>query len=142
MTQDAPAEPASTPATDATPSPGPSPTANAVDTADEREPVELIKELGDLRNSQVLVYFLGDRSGAPAGINEDQVRPLYEHLRLLGKVERLDLFVYSRGGAIEVPWKLVSVVLSDFRPRGSTGPRSSRRAAHRQTRRRLSPCPR
>jgi len=35
---------------------------------------------------------------------------MYNQLRRIGKVERLDLFLYSRGGAVEVPWKMVCML--------------------------------
>jgi hypothetical protein len=35
---------------------------------------------------------------------------MYEHVRRIGRVDRLDLFLYSRGGAVEVPWRIVSML--------------------------------
>ncbi len=58
----------------------------------------------------MLAYVTGDRAPAPAQIGDDAVRPIYEHLRHLGKVKRLDLFLYSRGGAIDVPWRIVTAL--------------------------------
>jgi ClpP class serine protease len=43
-------------------------------------------------------------------IGDDAVRPLHAHLRAMGHVEKLDLFIYSRGGAIDVPWRVVSAL--------------------------------
>ena len=68
----------------------------------------LIEELEQLRSSRVLVYVTGDRPPTAAQIGDDAVRPIYDQLRLLGKVERLDLFIYSRGGALDVPWRIAS----------------------------------
>jgi hypothetical protein len=45
-------------------------------------------------------------------IGDDAVRPLYQHIRSLGRVPRLDFFIYSRGGAIDVPWRIVSALRS------------------------------
>lgn len=70
----------------------------------------LIEEIQALRDSKVLTYITGDRAPAPAQIGDDAVRPMYEHLRQLGHVERLDLFIYSRGGAIDVPWRIVTAL--------------------------------
>jgi hypothetical protein len=74
----------------------------------ERE--SLIKELEETRGSKVLCYVTGDRNPAPAQIGDDALRPMYDHLRALGHVKKLDLFVYSRGGAIDVPWRIVSAL--------------------------------
>jgi ClpP class serine protease len=67
---------------------------------------ELIKKIQDLRGSKVLVYVTGDRPPAGANIGEDAVRPMLEHLRRIGQVDQLDVFIYSRGGAVDVPWRM------------------------------------
>lgn len=70
----------------------------------------LMEEIEGIRKSRVLAYVTGDRQPAQAQIGDDAVRPMYEHLRALAHVPRLDLFVYSRGGAIDVPWRLVTAL--------------------------------
>jgi len=74
------------------------------------ERLTLIQELEGLRGSRVLCYVTGDRPPAGAQIGDDAVRPLYEHLRALDPVDKLDLFIYSRGGATNVPWRMVSAI--------------------------------
>jgi hypothetical protein len=73
---------------------------------------DLIKKIEDLRGSKVLVYVTGDRTPIPSNIGDDAVRPIVEHLRRLGRVDQLDLFIYSRGGAIDVPWRLNNALRS------------------------------
>ena len=34
------------------------------------------------------------------------MRPIHDELRVIGEVPRVYLFVYSRGGALEVPWRI------------------------------------
>lgn len=68
----------------------------------------LIETLEELRGSRVLTYVTGDRSPTAAQIGDDAVRPIYDQLRELGQVEHLDLFIYSRGGALDVPWRIAS----------------------------------
>lgn len=77
---------------------------------DERK--ALIKEIEDARGSNVVVYFTADRQPiGGARIAEDAVRPLYRHLRaLMQEKPRLDLFVYSRGGDVSVPWRIVTMM--------------------------------
>lgn len=70
----------------------------------------LIQQIETLRGSRVLCYVTGDRSPAVAQIGDDAVRPMYERLREIGQVQTLDLFVYSRGGAIDVPWRIVTAL--------------------------------
>lgn len=69
-----------------------------------------IKRIEELRGSRVLTYITGDRQPVGAAIGDDAVRPMYDHLREVGQVEKLDLFLYSRGGAIDVPWRIVTAL--------------------------------
>jgi hypothetical protein len=69
----------------------------------------LIKTIQKIRGSKLIVYFTGDRRFASAMIAEDAVRPLYEHLLSIGKNSKIDLFLYSRGGDVSVPWRIVSM---------------------------------
>lgn len=70
---------------------------------------ELIKQIQSIRGSKVIVYFTGDRQIAGARIAEDTVRLLYDHLLSVVKNEKIDLFLYSRGGDVSVPWRIVSM---------------------------------
>jgi len=50
----------------------------------------------------------------PTNIAEDAVRLLYEHLLAMEvdperKTEKIDLFLYSRGGDVSVPWRIISM---------------------------------
>ena len=74
---------------------------------------KMIEDLEKKRQSKVIVYFTGDRHPFPSRIAEDAVRPLYEHLMDLnfdGGKEIIDLFLYSRGGDVSVPWRIASMV--------------------------------
>lgn len=70
---------------------------------------DLIKQIQSLRSSKAIVYFTGDRQLVGARIAEDAVRPLYEHLLSVGKSAKIDLFLYSRGGDVSVPWRIISM---------------------------------
>lgn len=74
--------------------------------------VQLIKELQDRRESRLIIYLCGDRTGAGSQIGDDAVRPIYDHLLALGiePVPRIDLFLYSIGGVVDVPWRIVSML--------------------------------
>ena len=74
---------------------------------------ELIKDLEKGRESKIIVYFTGDRQPFGSRIAEDAVRPLYEHLIHLDFNEKkkiIDLFLYSRGGDVSVPWRIASMI--------------------------------
>src|SRR2546422_602095 len=70
----------------------------------------LIEQIEAARGSRVLCYVTGDRAPAVAQIGDDAVRPMYDLLREMGQVEKLDFFIYSRGGAIDVPWRIVTAL--------------------------------
>ncbi len=76
--------------------------------------IELINKIQELRGSNVLVYFTGDRQPIGSRIAEDAVRPLYKHLLELAEAatgrQKIDLFLYSRGGDVSVPWRIVTMI--------------------------------
>lgn len=76
--------------------------------------LELIKRIEQLNDSHLLVYITGDRPGAAARIAEDAVRPMYEHLlafaNAMNRKQRIDLLIYSRGGDVSVPWRVISML--------------------------------
>lgn len=79
--------------------------------------LELITQIEEERASKVLVYFCGDRPIAGANIASDAIRPLYDHLLAFTtsdkKVKNIDLFLYSVGGRLEVPWR-IAVMFREF----------------------------
>jgi hypothetical protein len=77
------------------------------------ERIDLIRKIEDARGSRVLTYICSDRRGAAAQIGDDAVWPMFRQLRRMGKTDKLDLFLYSRGGAVEVPWK-ITCMLREF----------------------------
>ena len=76
------------------------------------ERVQIIRDIENARKSQLIVYFTGDRKPFGSRIAEDAVRPLYEHLlnlNLVKETKSVDLFLYSRGGDVSVPWRIASM---------------------------------
>lgn len=70
---------------------------------------DLIKQIQKARDSKVVTYVTGDRQPLGSRIAEDAVRPLYEHLLTIGRNKKIDLLLYSRGGDVSVPWRIVSM---------------------------------
>ncbi len=68
-----------------------------------------IKKLEGVRKSHVVTYLTADRGLVHIPVAEEIVRILFRHLQAMGKVDKLDLFIYSRGGDTNTPWPLVSV---------------------------------
>lgn len=78
---------------------------------DERK--DLIRQIQKYRKSKLVCYLTSDRAGVPnAQISGDAIRPIYNHLRPLGfrGTKRIDLFLYSRGGSVDVPWPLITML--------------------------------
>lgn len=71
----------------------------------------LIKQIEKLRNSRVITYITSDRQGpVNARIAMDIIPIVSEQLRKIGRVPKIDLFLYSTGGDTMVPWRLVSMI--------------------------------
>jgi len=77
----------------------------------------LIESLEKQRKSRVIAFIQGDRETFPPGVpgftlNLDTTTQLLfvTGLRKLGKVDALDLFLYTRGGATEAVWPLVTLL--------------------------------
>lgn len=61
------------------------------------------KELERLTDSIVLVYITGDRPGFQTQMGQDVYDLFVDQLEAIGKVKRISLYLYSRGGEISVP---------------------------------------
>ena len=71
---------------------------------------ELIANLEEELEARLLVYFAADSPIAGAKIFEDVLRPMYDHLQDIGHGDNLALYLYSRGGQREAPWKIISLL--------------------------------
>jgi len=75
--------------------------------------LSLISEIEKVRKSRVIIYFTGDRKPIGSRIAEDAVLPIYEHLLNLDFTEEkkiVDLYLYSRGGDVSVPWRIACMI--------------------------------
>jgi hypothetical protein len=71
---------------------------------------ELIKKIEDKLTAKLLVYFTADAPIVGAMIAEDAILPIFDHLRAIGREKRIALYLYSPGGQMETPWKIVSML--------------------------------
>ena len=72
---------------------------------------QLIQAIEKTRNSKVITYITSDRQGpVNARVAMDIIPIISRQLRQIGKVENIDLFLYSTGGDTMVPWRLVSMI--------------------------------
>lgn len=76
--------------------------------------ISIIREIEEIRESKVIVYFTGDRQPFGSRMAEDAVRPLYDHLLALDFSNRssrkIELYLYSRGGDVSVPWRIINMI--------------------------------
>lgn len=71
----------------------------------------MIKQLEEKRGSKIISYFTADRQNFGAGMSSDDTIPLFfEHLRSIKKVEKIDLFLYTRGGDTLAPNRIVHLL--------------------------------
>lgn len=75
-----------------------------------------IERVEELRQSRVLTYVLSDRESHPRvpgfslQLSGEPQLLLFDQLEAIGKVPRLDLFLYTRGGNTDSVWPLVSLL--------------------------------
>jgi len=75
---------------------------------------QLLAEMGRALSCQVIAYVCGDRPIVGTRLSDDAIRPMYDHLRAVsfrrGAERRIGLYLYSIGGVMETPWKLVTML--------------------------------
>lgn len=72
--------------------------------------LDLIKALEQELETKILVYFTADSPIVGGMVAEDAIIPMYDHLKTMGKQKRITLYLYSLGGQMETPWKLVTML--------------------------------
>ncbi len=76
--------------------------------------IDVLNKMQDKNGSKVIAYITGDRQQLfQARIAEDAARIMFDHLLKLGrspKLKRIDLFLFSRGGDVSVPWRIISML--------------------------------
>jgi len=71
---------------------------------------ELMAAIGERLSSHVICYITGDRENVRTRIAPDALAVIHRHLRKLGRVPRIDLFLYTRGGDLLTAWRLVHLI--------------------------------
>lgn len=74
--------------------------------------LKLIRDIQKARNSYLIALICSDRQPVGGPLDNKTIRPLYDHLRAAktAGVDNIDLFLYSVGGPVDVPWRLVSKI--------------------------------
>ena len=73
---------------------------------------KIIEELQKLRKSKIISYFtMTDRQNAPnLNIADEAIRVIYQLLEKIGHTEKIDLFIYTRGGAMQSAYQIVKMI--------------------------------
>lgn len=73
----------------------------------------LIRKIQKARGSSLISYITSDRQPGnllSTKIASDVIDLFYEHLKGIGKVKRISLFLNSSGGSLDTPWPLVNLI--------------------------------
>jgi len=73
---------------------------------------ELIKQIEEERNSAVICYITGDKNQFSTKIGDDVIPILFRHLELIGNRNNIDLLLYTRGGDMVTPIRIVKIIRS------------------------------
>ncbi len=71
--------------------------------------LKLFTAIEKKRSSSLISYITGDKPNFPTKIADDVIPLLYKQLKAIGKVKKLDIFIYSRGGNTLTPWRMISL---------------------------------
>ena len=72
--------------------------------------MDLIREIERQTDSKVLVYITGDRQGLESRIALDTIPYIYKHLKKIGDVPKINLFIYTTGGITMAGYGIVNLI--------------------------------
>ncbi len=72
----------------------------------------LIQKIQNKRNSKVITYVTGDRQPFVTKVAEDIIPIFAKHLEKIGKQDKISLFLYTRGGDMITPIRLIKLMRS------------------------------
>lgn len=76
----------------------------------DEERKKLYKEIEKQRNSKLIVYVTGDRSGLETQIANDATDYFIEHLDSIGVVPKISLLLHTNGGNTLAGWNIVNLI--------------------------------
>jgi len=75
-------------------------------------PQNLIQKIEKARNSKVITYVTGDRQPFVTKVADDIIPIFAKHLEKIGKQDKISLFLYTRGGDMITPIRLIKLMRS------------------------------
>lgn len=73
---------------------------------------QLIQKIEQVRNSKVITYVTGDRQPFTTKVAEDVIPIFAKHLEQIGRQDLISLFLYTRGGDMLTPIRLIKLLRS------------------------------
>lgn len=74
------------------------------------ERIEVLKQLEDNRDSIIISYITSDRRHLNTQLAQDAVRLIYKHLMKIDSVDKIDMFLYTAGGNLMAPIRIVHLI--------------------------------
>jgi hypothetical protein len=74
------------------------------------ERIKLIRQLEKMRGCTIISYITGDRDNVNTRIAPDVIPVFYRHLEQSEKRDKIELLLYTRGGDVLTPWRLVHLI--------------------------------
>lgn len=71
---------------------------------------QLYQELENSRNSKIIVYVTGDRPQLETQIHPESISMLVNHLDLIGRSNKISLYLYTRGGDTLAAWSIANLL--------------------------------
>lgn len=78
--------------------------------ASGQDRIPLIENIEKNLDTSLICYITGDRENLNTRIAPDITRVIYRHLETMGPQEKISLFLYTRGGDVLTPWRLVNLL--------------------------------
>ena len=78
--------------------------------ANKAQRLAMLQSIEKERSSRVIAYVTADRQILPTQIASDVIPLFYDHLEKIGSTDRIDLFLYTRGGHTLTPNRLVHLI--------------------------------
>lgn len=75
-----------------------------------RDRLDNYRRLEEIRGSRLLVYVTGDRPGLETQIHSEVLDYFTYHLDLIGDVEKISLYIYTRGGDTLAAWSIANLI--------------------------------
>lgn len=72
----------------------------------------LIKKIEEDRSSRLITYITGNRNPFATRIGDDVIPIINEHLESIGKTEKVSLFLFTNGGNMMTPIRIVKLIRS------------------------------